>query len=51
MTLSDAAQRVGAGRINIASRVSARSAGGEVLVTGFRESTEVFVARRRQEAG
>jgi adenylate cyclase len=57
--------------INIASRVSARSAGGEVLVTrpvvevagthleferigevtlkGFSESTEVFVARQRQE--
>ncbi len=60
--------------INIASRVSARSAGGEVLVTrpvvevarvggghleferigevtlkGFSESTEVFVARPRQE--
>jgi adenylate cyclase len=58
--------------VNIASRIAARSAGGEVLVTrpvvdaasashlefeligevrlkGFRESTEVFVARRREE--
>jgi adenylate cyclase len=62
--------------INIASRVAARSAGGEVLVTrpvvevarvggghleferigevtlkGFSESTEVFIARQRQEDG
>ncbi|MGZ4310517.1 MAG: MerR family transcriptional regulator [Solirubrobacteraceae bacterium] len=59
--------------INIASRVAARSAGGEVLVTrrvvevagshldferigevtlkGFSDSTEVFVARQRQEEG
>ncbi len=59
--------------INIASRVAARSAGGEVLVTrpvvqaagphleferigdvtlkGFSDSTEVFVARQRQEGG
>jgi adenylate cyclase len=59
--------------VNIASRVSARAAGGEVLVTrpvvdsaaaphleferigevrlkGFRESTEVFIARRRAES-
>ena len=58
--------------VNIASRIAARSAGGEVLVTrpvvdaasaphlefeligevrlkGFRESTEVFIARRREE--
>jgi adenylate cyclase len=58
--------------VNIASRVAARSAGGEVLVTrpvvdaaaaphlefeligevrlkGFRESIEVFIARRREE--
>jgi adenylate cyclase len=57
--------------INIASRVAARSAGGEVLVTrpvvdgagpdlqferiaevklkGFREATEIFIARRRGE--
>jgi adenylate cyclase len=57
--------------VNIASRVAARSAGGEVLVTrpvvdsagphleferiaevklkGFRESTEVFIARRQGE--
>ncbi|MGZ4244917.1 MAG: MerR family transcriptional regulator [Solirubrobacteraceae bacterium] len=59
--------------INIASRVAARSTGGEVLVTrrvvevagshldferigevtlkGFSDSTEVFVARQRQEEG
>jgi adenylate cyclase len=58
--------------VNIASRIAARSAGGEVLVTrpvvdaaaaphlefeligevrlkGFRESIEVFIARRREE--
>ncbi len=58
--------------VNIASRMAARSAGGEVLVTrpvvdavsaphleferigevrlkGFRESTEVFIARQREE--
>jgi adenylate cyclase len=57
--------------VNIASRVAARSAGGEVLVTrpvveragsylefehiadvklkGFRESTEIFIARQRDE--
>jgi adenylate cyclase len=58
--------------VNIASRLAARSAGGEVLVTrpvvdaasaphlefeligevrlkGFRESTEVFIARQREE--
>jgi len=57
--------------VNIASRVAARSAGGEVLVTrpvvaaagphleferiaevrlkGFTESTEIFIARQREE--
>jgi adenylate cyclase len=60
--------------VNIASRMAARSAGGEVLVTrpvvdavsaphleferigevrlkGFNESTEVFLARQREDAG